>query len=74
MPTVATWNEELERVISDDVNGYLCRSDADWTANLQKLIEDQNLRKKIADAAYEKVRKSYTTFRMEQDVLEALTK
>lgn len=73
-PTVAAWNEELERVISDGINGYLCKTDADWRANLQKLIDDQKLRKKIADAAYEKVCKSYTTFQMEQDVLKALIK
>ena len=72
VPTVASWNTELERVISNGVDGYLCKTKEEWVENLQSLIDDVNLRKKIAEAAREKVWKDYTTLHMEQDVLDAL--
>lgn len=74
VPTVASWNEELERVITSGVDGYLCKTKQEWAGNLQKLIDDAELRTKIAESAHEKVWKDYTTFHVEPDVLDALTK
>lgn len=72
VPTVASWNEELDRVINSGVDGYLCKTSQEWKETLQSLIGDEALRKRIAENAYDKVMKNYTTFRVEQDVVDAL--
>lgn len=74
VPTVATWNSELECAIDNGVDGYLCKEDDEWSEILQKLISDVKLRNQIADAAFNKVMEKCTTFQMEQEVLEVLTK
>ena len=72
VPTVATWNSELARVIDHGVNGYLCHSETDWKNILQKLIDSPKLREEIADNAYQKAMAQYTTSHIEPDVLDAL--
>lgn len=74
VPTVASWNEELGRVINNGVDGCLCKTPQEWKETLQNLIDDKSLRNRIADEAYEKVMKNYTTFDVEQDVVDALVK
>lgn len=74
VPTVASWNEELSRVINSGVDGCLCKTPQEWKETLQNLINEKSFRNRIADEAYEKVMKKYTTFYVEQDVVDALVK
>lgn len=74
VPTVASWNQELQRVIENGVDGYLCKSEAEWEETLEQLVESEMLRKQIADAAFRKVMDKYTTFQVEKDVVDMLTK
>ena len=73
VPTVASWNNELAGAIENDVTGYLCGSVGEWRMVLQRLIDDEDLRFKIAKAAHEKVLKCYTTFKIEPDIVDILT-
>lgn len=70
VPTVATWNTELETAIEDGVTGYLCKNSSDWETKLQKLIDEEPLRTKIAENANRKVMQNYTTYNLEAEVLE----
>lgn len=70
VPTVASWNTELGSVIEDGVTGYLCKDLTEWNIKLQKLIEDENLRNIIAENAKKEVMEKYTTFSLEQEVLD----
>ena len=72
VPTVASWNRELEGVIQDGVTGFLCRDGEEWEETLQKLIDNESLRSRIAEAAYERTGSRYTTMSVEKDVVEAL--
>lgn len=74
VPTVASWNQELQRAIENGVDGYLCKSEAEWEETLEQLVESEMLRKQIADAAFRKVMDKYTTFHVEKDVVDMLTK
>ena len=74
VPTVASWNQELQRVIENGVDGYLCKSETEWEETLEQLVESEMLRKQIADAAFRKVMDKYTTFQVEKDVVDMLTK
>jgi|GEM_PF-93008 Predicted glycosyltransferases len=51
VPTVASWNEELDRMIQNDVTGYLCKTETEWFDILSKLIESFDLRSRIASTA-----------------------
>lgn len=72
VPTVASWNEELDRVTNNGVDGYLCKSPQEWKETLQKLVDSKELRNQIAEQAYAKVMEKYTTFKVEQDVVDLL--
>ncbi len=48
-------------VIRNGETGFLCDDPADWDAALDALIRDRDLRKKIADAAYEFVSENCLT-------------
>ena len=73
VPTVATWNNELERAIEDGVNGYLCRQPVEWEEKLQYLIDHKEKRTEIAENAHRKVLQRYTTFSIEPEVIHLLT-
>ena len=72
VPTVASRNEELERVIKNGEDGFLCQSTEEWYEVIKKLVEDKDLRKQIGESAYQRVLKEYTTFSVEQEVVDAL--
>lgn len=72
VPTVASRNEELERVIKNGEDGFLCQGTEEWYEVIKKLVEDKDLRKQIGESAYQRVLKEYTTFSVEQEVVDAL--
>ncbi len=61
VPTIASKVGALETVIRDGVTGYLCESQQDWYEKLVILIENKEKRQELAQAAYQYVKKYYTT-------------
>lgn len=72
IPTIATWNEELEGVIENGVTGYLCKRIEEWRVVLQSIIDDSKLRSQIGQAAQRKVLENYNTWKIEPEILELL--
>ncbi|MDR2570119.1 MAG: glycosyltransferase [Oscillospiraceae bacterium] len=61
VPTVCSYNDELERVIENEVTGFLCENDEEWHYTLTRLIEEPDLRKTIGNAAKDIVFENYIT-------------
>ena len=61
MPSVAAANQTYREAIEDGVDGYLAGNEGEWEEKLEKLIEDDDLRKTLGDRARGKVIKEYTT-------------
>lgn len=61
VPTVASYNSELARIILDKENGFLCKGEDDWEEALNKLINDYSYRTKIGQNAHKLVLENYIT-------------
>ncbi|MHA6334519.1 glycosyltransferase family 4 protein [Qipengyuania sp. CAU 1752] len=59
VPVVQAIGYNLE-LIRHGETGFLCDEDADWSSNLQKLIDDRDLRVKMASAAREDIEKRFS--------------
>lgn len=70
--TIASWNEELERVMRDGENAFLCKNEEEWQTKLEKLIEDKNLRKELVSNAKDEIMKTHTTRTIPTELLNAL--
>ncbi len=53
VPTVASNVGAFERMIQNEVTGFLCDTDEEWYNTLERLIVDKELRDKIANQAYQ---------------------
>lgn len=73
VPTIASRNEELKRIIKDGYDGMLCGDEAEWEEKLETLIVSAETRKAIAENAHQRVIADYTTATIEDDVYHALT-
>lgn len=60
IPTVSSPVGVNSKIIKDGINGFLANSDEEWIYKLSLLIEDQNLRKKIAKEARRTVEEYYS--------------
>lgn len=70
--TIASQNEELEQVISDGIDGLLCRTSAQWEKTIIELIENPDWARQIAQNAYDKVSENYLTSKIEKELLHQL--
>ena len=59
--TVASDFGAFRKVVTDGENGMLCKDGEDWYKKIKALVEDGELRKKVAESAYKKVMKEYVT-------------
>ena len=59
IPTVASKNPELESVLLDGENVIFCSTAQDWERNLEKLIQDEELRSYIGTNANKEVYSSH---------------
>lgn len=59
IPTVASRNPELERVMTDHVDVIFCDNEADWKMHITQLIDDIQLRQTIGNNARDKVYDTY---------------
>lgn len=55
LPTVASAVRPFNECVKNDVNGFLCKSQADWMENLNRLIKDKSLRQSVGTSAYSEV-------------------
>ena len=72
VPTIASWNRELALVIHDGEDGFLCKNSEEWTEKLCQLIEDNELRNRMAQNAHERVTKEYLTDDIEPEIVRSL--
>lgn len=70
VPVVASYNEEIAKVIIDQQDGFLCKNGEEWEAIISKMIEEPQIAKEVAEAAYNKVTKEYLTLVVEEDILD----
>ncbi len=60
IPVIASPVGENKVIVDDGNNGYLAKSNKDWEDFLNKLIKDEDLRRRIGMNGYNKVQKNYT--------------
>ncbi len=61
IPTVAIENQTFSEAITNGENGLLSSSISDWVNNLEKLIDDKDLRITLGEKARQTVLKKYLT-------------
>ena len=74
VPSVMSRNDELEPLIQNGVEGYLCSTKEEWAEALEALITDSELRHKIGKAANKKVLDQYVTQKTGQEAVKFLMK
>src|SRR5262249_10552953 len=60
VPVVAAAVGVNREIIRDGVNGFLASSDDEWTAKLQRLIADDDLRRRIGEAGRRTIEERYS--------------
>ncbi|RYY96172.1 MAG: glycosyltransferase, partial [Chitinophagaceae bacterium] len=60
IPTVATGIGANYRVIEDGVSGYLVKSKEEWIEKLKYLIDNPSERRRIGQAAHDRVERLYS--------------
>ncbi len=62
VPTIASNVGAFRQVIRDGIDGILCgNTEEEWYTNLNRLIADAELRRTIAEHAYDRVTENWTT-------------
>lgn len=60
VPTVASATQTFKEAIEDGVDGFVASSSEEWFEKLEKLITSKDLRKSMAEKAYQKTIRKYT--------------
>ncbi len=61
VPTVAVDNETYRNAIEDGIDGFVAKNTDEWVDKLSQLIENEELRIKMGEKAYQKTIANYTT-------------
>ncbi len=61
VPTVAAATQTFREAIVDGVDGFVASNEEEWFEKLSRLIENEELRKSIGEAARKKVLEKYVT-------------
>ena len=69
VPTIGSYNDELELSTKNGENVFLCKDEAEWKEKLLRLIDDETLRSNMADQAHEYVMKHKTTLTLHDELL-----
>jgi len=72
--TVASYNDEIDIIIKDGINGYLCKTPEQWYNVLTELIKNTKLRKEISKNANVDVIKHSTVLSAKTDAIDFITK
>jgi O-antigen biosynthesis protein len=60
VPTVAAATQTFCEAIEDGIDGFVASTDAEWFEKLEKLIVNKEVRKAMAEKAYQKALKKYS--------------
>ena len=69
VPTIGSYNEEIDAHISNGEDIILCHTSAQWNDGLTRLVQDKNERARIARNALDRVKREKTTWSGHEDVL-----
>ena len=72
MPSIMSCNREMEYVIENGKNGWMCRTKEEWVSALESLITDEKTRRAMGEAAHQKVMEQYLTRNTGKDAMEEL--
>lgn len=61
VPTIASNVGAFAHMIENNVTGILCATEEEWKKNLKNLVEDRDVRTRIAENAYQYCRKNCVT-------------
>lgn len=68
VPTIASNVGAFKECINHNKTGILCENECEWNKAFEKLIEQPNLRKEIAEQAYLYCKKHYLTYKTGYDL------
>ena len=60
IPSVSSFVGVNKKIIDEGVNGFFAETDVDWFSNIEKLILDAELRKKMGQAGRQKIISNYS--------------
>ena len=72
VPSIMSRNREMEYVIENGKNGWMCRTKEEWVSALESLITDEKTRRAMGEAAHQKVMEQYLTRNTGKDAMEEL--
>ena len=72
VPSIMSRNREMEYVIENGKNGWMCRTKEEWVSALESLITDKKARGAMGEAAHQKVMEQYLTRNTGKDAMEEL--
>ena len=72
VPTIASANVELERIIAHGQNGLLCNTAEEWEEALEMLIRNEDQRIAIGEQAFRDVKRNYLTLLYSGEAVKAL--
>jgi len=73
VPTIASAVGDFVNVISDRENGYLAVTEADWLQAIELLLENSQLRRTIAEKAFNNVITNHSIKTLETDLKQILS-
>lgn len=73
VPSVMSRNKEMELVIEHGKTGMLCETREEWKEAIVSLIENEELRRTIAENANKVVLENYTTYNSGTEALDFIT-
>ena len=59
VPTIASYNEELARIIQQGEDGFLCRDQDEWKMQIEAMIDAPEMANKIGRHAHDRVLREY---------------
>lgn len=72
VPSVMSHNREMEYVVENGKDGWMCTTKEEWVSALESLVTDEKARKAMGEAAHEKVMEHYLTENTGKDAMEEL--
>ena len=72
VPSVMSRNCEMEYVVENGKDGWMCTTKEEWVNALEALVTDEKARKAMGEAAHQKVMEHYLTVNTGKDAMEEL--
>ena len=72
VPSVMSHNREMEYVVENGKDGWMCTTKEEWVSALESLVTDEKARKAMGEAAHEKVMEHYLTENTGKGAMEEL--